>query len=223
MLEKWAGLTKEDGSIFSEKEEKFKQITQEKYGFSVRQTLWEKGAMAQVHLRVWATFDALSEHQNSIRSVAIETRYDCFSDSDKTPDEFRIMANTIFEDYVTQFNIDHESFAEGFLYLYDYEYTLKCYAYSSAQPAIREMISQQYSIPAHRVNTTFGPEIAILVDNSLERFRVRMGLSQIKKLSYCEINKHDDFGIIDENDINVKIISRSDITPQQWHNYCLGK
>lgn len=176
-----------DKNIFCEKEEHFKTMAETQFGFKVKQTLFEKGALTQhqltqYHLHIW--YEPIENTQ--------------FSDNG-TYDPNEAEQQKIIKCYFDCFQMCIGDRSEIILNLLNYRKHLISYAYGHADLEVKNAIQKAY--PGAEVLLAYGSDIFIVV---IDRISPDM-YDRVSDICYQLIKQFDYYNVITKQDVRIKI------------------
>lgn len=105
------------------------------------------------------------------------------------------------------------------LYIYDFNYYLKSYAYGHAITDIKKTISEKYKIEKKNILVFSKPSITIIAEDDNVYYFLKKDIDELKRHSYIELKKHDIYNIISKNSVDIEILLKTQISSSVLNDY----
>lgn len=201
-------------------EREFIKAVRDKYGLNI---VASDFATYHQHFSVTAYFDF--EDSNDLGKKLKEEikKYKVIGwslDNENYTSEIRHLGDSLAHEYLQILHYDKNYFSEVYFYAKDFKYCVNARSHSLSLPAIRSYLFHTYKkINFWRVIIWYEPSVTCIVEDEMDYKRLLKSYDSIVENCFWIIKQYDKFYILNKEDINLKILLKSDLNAKEVNMY----
>jgi hypothetical protein len=128
-------------------------------------------------------------------------------------------AEIIIDEYLSVYHYKREELSEILIHIYDFKHYVKGYIYGNSLIKIREIISPKYLVKQHDIYVHYEPAVTILFNDEKTYRNALKRKEELVHDCYSILKEIDFFGILKENEAEVKLFLKSDLDDRTLNKY----
>ena len=222
MLKSYFDISDKNAPIYDDREEVFKQKVFDLFGIKVIQSHYQTGNIRtdfdkrQNYLTVWCDFSSSEIIKKDI-DVVVDEKGMPFLAYENIVNE-AAAAGGVMVEYLAAFSMDNSLNALFEVRICDFVQHLLNYAYGHSVLEIRRFMSEKYHMDlswSQKVFVPHAPYVLIIAYTEEEYRNLCKQYPKILKDCYRELKKHDSYGVVTKEAVDVRVRLKSELD-KQW-------
>ena len=189
-------------TVFSAKEEKFKKDIELHYGIHIKQTLFAVGGCVGGHFQKFIYIWIDSSYNFKITKEGILN----------LQNNVLCEKSTLISSYYNAFEMDQKNDPDIYITIFDFKKDIVGYAHGNAIRSIKNHLQKKYNC---EVYLDYSKMLIVLEGDQSICDKINKNIQQIKEECLCLAKKYDNYGIVDINDIYIRVVDKNAIDPSE--------